>query len=89
MPNPEIVHPATQYRIDPLNHDFYRPTDELLEDSPELCKQRCTLLQSWRIVGPPFLPKAKYTPKFKPEEAEAFSLRQINHPTLVFIDLNA
>jgi hypothetical protein len=21
---PEIVHPATQYRIDPLNHDFYR-----------------------------------------------------------------
>jgi hypothetical protein len=40
-------------------------------------------------VGPPFLPKAKYTPKFKPEEAEAFSLRQINHPTLVFIDLDS
>jgi hypothetical protein len=38
MPNPEIVHPTAQYRIDPLNNDFYRPTDELSEDFPELCK---------------------------------------------------
>jgi hypothetical protein len=89
MTNPEVVHPTTQNRIDPLNHDFNWPTDELSEDLLELCKQRCALLQFWRIAWSPFPLKAKHTPIFKPQEAEALSLRQINHSALVFIDLNA
>ena len=88
MTNPKVVHPATQNRIDFRNHTFDGPADMLPEDLPELCIQRCPLLQLGRVVWPPLLVKAEYAPILKSQEAEALSLLQIHHSTLVFVDRN-
>ena len=90
MTDPKVVHPATQNRIDVRNHNFDGPADMLSEDLPELCIQRCPLLQLGRVVlWPPLLPKAEYAPILKTQKSKALSLLQIHHPTLVLVDLNA
>src|SRR5664280_837513 len=85
MTDPKVVHPATQDRIDFRNHNLDRPADMLAEDLPELFKQRCSLLQLRRIVGPPLPLKTQYTPIFKTQECETLPLLQIHHPTLVLV----
>ena len=89
MADPKVVHPATQNRIDFRNHDLDGPADMLSEDTPELFKQRCPLLQLGCLVGPPLPLKTQHSPKFKPQESEALSLLQVHHSTLVFVYLNA
>jgi len=89
MTDPKVVHPAAQNRIDVRNHNLDGPADMLSEDLPELCIQRCPLLQLGRIVWPPLLIKAEYAPILKPQESKALSLFQVHHPTLVLVDLNA
>src|ERR1035441_1044835 len=89
MTEPKVVHPAAQNRIDFRNHDLDGPADMLPEDLPELCIQRCPLLQLGRIVWPPLLIEAEYAPIFKTQKGEALSLLQVHHPALLLIDLNA
>src|SRR4051812_8321205 len=36
----EVVHPAAKDRVDPVNHLPHGLADVLLEDLPQLCKQR-------------------------------------------------
>ena len=89
MADPKVVHPTAQNRIDFRNHSRHGPADVLPEDLPELFKQRCPLLQLRREMWPPLPQKTQYTPIFKTQDGEALSLLQINHPTLVLVDLNA
>src|SRR5947207_4110422 len=79
MTDPKVVHPATQDRIDFRNHNLDRPADMLAENSPKLFKQRCSLLQLGRIVGPPLPLKTQYAPIFKTQECKALPLLQIHH----------
>ena len=60
-----------------------------LEDLPEIFEQGGPLLQLGRIVRPPLPLEAQHPPILEPQECKAFSLFQIHHPTLVFIDRNA
>ena len=88
MPNPKVVHPTAQNRIDFRNHKFDGPADMLPEDLPELRKQRCSLLQLGRIVWPPLPLKAENAPKFESQKGKALSPLQIDHPALVLVDHN-
>ena len=88
MPDPKVVHPATQNRIHFRNRKFDGPADMLPEDLPELRKQRYSLLQLGRIMWPPLPLKAENAPKFESQERKALSLLQIDHPTLVLVDRN-
>ena len=86
--DPEIIHPTTQDRLDHFDHLPHGLTDVLSEDLSEFGKQRGPLLQLRRIVRPLHPITAPDATIFKTQESEALPLRQIDHPALVFIDLD-
>src|ERR1035438_65129 len=87
--DPKIGHPPAQDRIDHLNHFSHRLADVASEDLPQFCKQRGPLLQLRRIVGSPHPITAPNATIFKTQEGKTLSLRQIDHPALVLIDLDS
>src|SRR5215467_5085803 len=66
--NLKVIHPAAQDRIDHLNHFSHRLADVASEDLPELCEQRCPLLQLRRIVWSPHPITAPNATIFKTQE---------------------
>jgi hypothetical protein len=84
----EVIDPATQRRVDKLHHPIYRLRDEASEDILELTQQGGALLELRRIIRPPFALQAPYAAELKAQESEAFSLRQVNESTLLFVDID-
>jgi hypothetical protein len=86
----EVVHPATQYRVNQLNYPTHRLGLESPEHILELNQQRRTLLHLRRVMRPPHLPAyAAEASEIEPQKAEAFCAAQAHDAALVFIDLNS
>src|SRR5215469_9815595 len=88
MPDPEIVHPASEDGIDQLNHLAHRLADMLSKNFPELDKKCRPLLQLGRKLRSPFLVTSQNKAIFKSQECETFASRQIDGSTLFLVDLD-
>jgi Reverse transcriptase (RNA-dependent DNA polymerase) len=84
----KVVHPTAHNRIDELDYPIYRLRDEASENVLEFTQQCGTLLKLGRIIRPPLALQASHAAEFKTQEAEAFSLCQVNLPTLCLVDID-
>src|SRR5215467_1643959 len=79
----KVVHPTADNRVDELDYPIHRPEDVL-----EFAQQCSALLELGGIIRPPFALPRSPAAEFKTKEAEAFSLCQVNLPTLFLVDID-
>src|SRR5438552_9442113 len=84
----KVVHPTAHNRIDELDYPIDRLRDEASEDVLELAQQCDALLELGWIIRPPLALQASHAAELKTQEAEAFSLCQVDLPTLFLVDID-
>src|SRR5215831_13057452 len=84
----KVVHPTPDNRVYELDYPIYRLRDEASEDVLEFAQQCSALLELGGIIRPPFALPRSPAAEFKTKEAEAFSLCQVNLPTLFLVDID-
>src|SRR5260370_26846998 len=89
MTHSKVIRPPTQDRIDLVDHLPHWLADVSPEDLPQLCKQRCPLFQLRRVIRPPHPVTAEDATIFKAQERETSAFRQVDHSTLVLVDLDS
>src|ERR1019366_2956896 len=89
MAYPKIVHPASQDRVDLLDHPPHRLADVPSEYLSQLCEQGCPLFQLRRVVRSPHPVTTEDAAILKAQKGETLSVRQVYHSTLIFIDLHS
>src|SRR6266567_2227869 len=85
MPDPKVVHPAPQLRIDRADQSLHwlRPVaPELLLELPQQGRARSPLRH---VLRPPAPPQRADAPEVKAQESEALPPTQIHDPTLLLV----
>src|SRR5215475_922696 len=90
MPNPEVVHPSSEYGIDDFNHLAHWLADMLPEDFPELGKQCLPLLLlGHKLRSPPFPATTQDEAILKSQECETSAFPQIDDSAFLLVDLDS
>src|SRR6516225_1536293 len=82
VPDPEVVDPAPQNRVDLRDHPPDRLGPRAPKDLRELRPQPRPLLRLRRILRPPHAPTRTHAPKVKAQEVEALPLAPVHDPAL-------
>src|SRR5712691_5599979 len=85
VPDPEVVDPAPQNRIDLRDHPSHWLRVVLLEHLLELPQQRRARLPLRRILRPPAPPQRTDAPEVEAQESKALPPAQIHHPALLLV----
>src|SRR5713101_9442940 len=85
VPDPEVVDPAPQLRIDLSDQPLYRPGLEASEPLLELPQQRRALLPLRRVLRPPASAQRARPPEVKAQESKALPPTQVHDPTLLLV----
>src|SRR5437867_4928037 len=80
--DPEIVHPATQYRVDHRDHPPHGLRAPAPEHLLELPQQRRPLLEGRRQLHPPPSPRRAEPPEGEAQKSERLSLGQVHDSAL-------
>src|SRR5207247_6039117 len=80
--DPEIVHPATQYRVDHRDHPPHGLRAPAPEHLLELPQQRRPLLEGRRQLHPPPSPRRAEPPEGEAQKSERLSLGQVQDSDL-------
>src|SRR5262249_48895761 len=81
--NREVIHPATQYRVDQLDHPVYglgSVTAEYLLELPQQCR---SFLELRRGIRTPDAPVTADAAEVEPQKTEALASVEIHDPTLL------
>src|ERR687897_734770 len=85
VPNPEVVHPAPQDRVDHRDDLPDRPRVPAPEHLLELPQQRRPLLHGRQLLHPPPTPRRAKPAKAEAQESERLPLSQVHDPALCLV----
>ena len=88
VPNREVIHPATQDRVDQLDHPVHGLGSMAAEHVLELPQQCRSFLELRREACSPDAPSTADAAEVESQEAEAFAAAEVHDPTLLFIDFD-
>src|SRR5262249_53580251 len=86
--NREVIHPASQHRVDQIDHPVHGLGSIAAEHCLELSQQCRSFLELRRVLRTPNTPSTTDAAKVEPQKAEAFAAAQIHDPTLLFVDFD-
>src|SRR5712692_7834930 len=88
VPDPEVVDPAPQLRVDRGDQLLGRLGLIASEYLLELLQQRRTLLPLWRILRPPAPPHRADAPEVEAQKSKALPPIQVHDPALLLVQLH-